>query len=474
MTSSDGRRGQAAAHRGRRMAEPAGRSRWSRSALAVGLALPLLTAGVLTQVTAEPAERADTPPERTAVTRTDLACPRGRPGAEGVSVVSADGVAGELGLRRLPDDAVPWQLPGNAAPVSRDLETAVVVAAEGEPAAGLAAGRTGEVAATGCGAPVPERWWTGLGARPQHDTVIELVNPDAGPAVADFDVLGSTRRLDVDALRGVRVPGHGTVVLDLGEVVPRRSDIAVRMTVSRGRVIASAWDQVDELGRGDSAGDWLAAQSAPAKRATLLGLAPGRGSRQLAVANFGADEARASLQVVTEESTFTPEGADEIVIPPGTVQQVALDDLLGAQVAGGAVGLALEATHPVSAALRSFVAGDLSHATAASPVDGRAVALPPAGGRSTLLLAGSPGRGVARVTSYDAEGGRLGAKRVEVIPQRATRLVLPEGAAYAEVRLERTTAVAGLLNVTPRGAVVLPLATLVEDALVPAVGPGLP
>lgn len=465
------KRRQVDAPRGRRMAAPTEPGRRIRPSLIAGLVLPLLTAGLLTQVTAKPAERPATPPERTPLTRADLGCPVGRTGAMGVSVVSAAGAAGEIGLRRIPDDSVGWQLPGGAEIVRREAEPALVVAGEDEPAAGLAAARVGEIAATDCGAPVPEQWWTGLGAQPRHNTVIELVNPDAGPAVADFDVLGSTGVLDVETLRGVRVPGHSTVALDLGEIVPRRTDLAVRMAVSRGRLVASAWDEVDELGRGDSAGDWMSAQAAPAERSTLLGLAPGRGARELMVANFGESEARVSLRIVTEESTFTPDGLDEIVVRPGAVEQVTLDELLGSQVAEGAVGLALEASGPVAATLRSFVGGDLSHAVVGTPVDGRAVALPPASGRTALLLADAAARGVAKVTSYDVKGKRLAAKPLEVVPQRATRLALPEGAAYVEVRLERTTAALTLLNTSRRGAVVLPMHTLLEDTLVPTVTP---
>jgi hypothetical protein len=47
------------------------------------------------------------------------------------------------------------------------------------------------------------------------------VNPDAGPAVADITLLGLT--FSTGRLRGILIPGHKTITVDLGTVVPRRT-----------------------------------------------------------------------------------------------------------------------------------------------------------------------------------------------------------------------------------------------------------
>ena len=85
------------------------------------------------------------------------------------------------------------------------------------------------------------------------------------------------------------------------------------------------------------------------------------------MANPGEDEARVKLRILTADSVFAPEGVEELRVPPGTVRTVTLTSALRAAVEDGALGIDVTGTVPVTAALRSVVDGDLSHAVPVTP-----------------------------------------------------------------------------------------------------------
>ncbi len=356
---------------------------------------------------------------------------------------------------------------------SAPVPEAAVVTGEDDLAPGLLAARLGDGSGTTCGGPLPETWFPGAGARPAHASVVELVNPDPGPAIADLTILAPSGPLDVPAVRGIRVPGRSSIPLDLARIIPRRTELAVQVVVSRGRLVSSVLDTVDTLGKGPSSSDWLTPQGAPVTSGVLLGLPTGVGTRRLTVANGGDDETRVQVRVVSPESTFQPEGLGEISIPPGSVQSVSLDAVLGPEVAAGATGLLIEATHPVSAGLRTVVDDDVTHTVVTPAISTEGAALLPTGAKR-LLLAGAERPGVATVVTRTAGGRELREARVEIGPDRSASVRLPAGAASVSVAMSRTEAVVSVLVTSPRGAVVVPLAEIVRSGLVPQVGPALP
>lgn len=344
---------------------------------------------------------------------------------------------------------------------------------EGAGAPGLLAGRFARpTAAADCGPPVPEQWYTGLGAAARHHSVLELVNPDPGPAVADVVVHGRSGVVDAPFLRGVAVPGQGSIRFDLAEVLPRRDELALQVTASRGRVFSSVVDRIESLGRGPDLADWLPAQQEAASEHLVLGLPAGSGSRTLVIANPGEDETRASVRLVSEESTFAPTGLDGPVrIPPGGVVRVNLGDLLSGPAAAGVLGVLVEAADEVTVGLRSLVGGDLSHALAGSPeVEGTTALLPP--GAKRLVLAGATSPGVVRVSSWTAAGDRLPEVRIEVGPDRGATTALAPRAAVVRLSPERT-AVHAVVLVRASGTATVRLRREVTAGLVPAVRPGL-
>lgn len=451
---------------GRRRAPEEGSRRPSPLAV-LALVIPLLTVGALALVQAPEVSTADRPPSDSRLTRTTLVCPAALPGTDRVAVGHTEAGARASVETRVGHERGVELRAGRGDTTSTDP---LVLVGEGEVAPGLLASRSGEGVATTCDDPAPDQWFTGVAAGAEHSSVLTLVNPDGGPAVADVTVLGPDGPIDAPGLRGVTVPGRESASFDLARVVPSRDELALRVQVSRGRLGAHVEDRVQEIGGARSA-DWLPAQDEARTTSYLLGLG-GRGDeRVLALANPGDDEARVAVEIVSEQSEFAPAGLEEVRVAPGAVEVVDLTDVLGSRAAEGATGLRVESSVPVTSTLRSVVDGDVAHAVPGTPVEGRTAAMVPPGAKR-LLLAGADARGVATVTTSDGQGKPLGERRVEVSPGRGSVVDLPAGAALVDVRLARTGAVVAV-EATDGGLTVLPLSELLLTGRVPDVIPAL-
>jgi hypothetical protein len=463
-------------NRGRRIALPPPervargiRARLNLTAV-LAVALPLFTIGALSLV--RPADPVDTrqAPQETALALSVLTCPSSITSTPEVSVASATGLDGAVEVAPVGDDspaglAIEADRPATSSPGRR----AVVVRATDDLAPALLASRNDEgPASASCVTPRPEQWFTGLGAGARHSSVLELVNPDTGPAVADISLIGSRGPVDAPALRGITVPGGSSLRVDLARETPLRGELSAQVVVSRGRLGVFAADAYDQLGRGEAGVDWVAAQE-PGTDLLLLGLPAGGGSRDLMLANDGDDEVRVVVRVVTKDSAFRPEGLQDVRVPPQSVSRVPLSAILGKAVTDGAVGIQVQATHPVTATLRSFVRGDVSHSvpltTFAEPTQ---LVLPE--GRARVLL-GSSLVGAAEVVSTRADG-REKARSVDLAPGRTVVVRLPPGTVLVEVT--PSVAVRSAVVVVRKGAAVVGLRELVRTDLVPALRPALP
>jgi hypothetical protein len=436
--------------------------------------LPLLTVAALLLVRPETPGRAIDPPERADLTRSTIVCPGG---ATRTSLSTMSETSGQVSVRvgegtDDTDDTDETRVdltPRATATVQG--EGPVVVTGEGALAPGLVGGVVASpLAAAACREPVSDQWFTGVGAGARHSSVLELVNPDAGPAVVDATLVGQNGIVDAPALRGVAVPARGVVRIDLATTIPRRDELSLRVTTSRGRVSATVRDHYDQLGAGAEARDWLPAQPAPDTTNVLLGLVPGAGQRNLVLTNPGPDETRAAVQVVTGESVFTPRGVEDIIVTPESVRRVSLSALLPKDALRDAIGLVVTSPAPLTSTVRSFVDGDLSHAVPGVPVTSSTVLTPT--GRKQVVLAGAEAAGTVTVVATDESGRRLRRQRVDVTAGRGFSVSVPPEAALVEVTA-RGTSVVGSVIVTGDGAAVLPLTELVRDSLVAQVRPGL-
>ena len=440
----------------------------------LALVLPLLTVGALWLVQPEPTETPTRPADAVPVEQADLVCPPAIGPDPGLAIAPAgkldggsaavDGGNGEPEDVDLSSDAV-TTLPGR--------DDATFVRARGAVSAQLLAARfqPDGLAASECVLPRPEYRFTGVGADADHASVLQLANPDSGPAVADVTVLGRTGPLDVPELRGLTVQGGRTVEVDLTRAVPTREELALDVDVSRGRLGVTLADSTPPLGTRELTRDWLPPAGEPATEQTLLGLVEGEGRDWLSLANPGDDEVRAEIRIVTADASFVPEGLDEVSVAPGSVESVQLTQQLRSQVGEGALGIEVRSTGAVSAGLASVVDGDRVLAPVVTRVEAPITSLVPPG-ESTRVLAGAEGAGVATVAAYD-DGKQLLEKQVELTEGSGGEVELPEGASLVRVTPRRTAVAAARVS-TGDGATVLPLQELVRTSLVPDVRPGLP
>lgn len=451
--------------RGRRVAAVA-RSRPDVTVL-LAVVLPLVTVGALVLVRAQSQEIAAAPPERTALTMSTIVCPGGAQAA--LSTMSE--TPGEVAVRAADADEAEGVALTPGAVTELPGEGPVAATGEGNLAPGLLGGVfASPLAAAACHEPASDQWFTGLGAGARHSSVLELVNPDAGPAVVDAVLVGADGPVDAPELRGVAVPARGVVRIALATTIPRRDELALRVTTSRGRVSATVRDRYDQLGAGAAAADWLPAQLAPATSNLMLGLVPGDGLRNLVLSNPGTDETRASVKVVTKQSVFTPKGAEDIIVPPGAVTRDNLSELFPADALKGAVGLLVTSSAPLTSTVRSFVEGDLSHTTSGVPVTS-AAALAPTGDKR-VTLAGATGAGTVTIIARNQSGGRVTRQRIDVAADRGFTVSVPPEATLVELESQGTSII-GSVVISGDGATVIPLTQLVRDNLVAQVRPGL-
>lgn len=433
----------------------------------LAVVIPLLTVAALALVRPAEVPATTRAPASAPLDRSTAVCPARLPGADDVRLGSTSLGSGELALRVGREDDTEDLVDGVG---SRTERGSVVVAGSGDLAPGLVATRSGAGSAVGCDHPAPERWFTGVGASAQHASTLTLVNPDKGPAVADVTVWDGSGLVDVPALRGIRVPGARSVSFDLSEVAPSRDALAVRVQVSRGRLGSGVVDVVDPLGRDRPVREWLPAQDAPATTSYVAGVGTGAADRTLTLANPGDDEVRVELRLVSGESEFAPSGFEEVTLAPASVTEVDLGGVLRGRTAVGVQALRLDATGPVTAALRVRTPRDLA-LSVAGPVVGTetGVALP--AGSKRLLVVGATAPGVVVLRAWDEDGTAVvRERRVEVDPATAARLRLPDEAVLAQVELERTSAVVSLES-DDGGLSFLPLAQLVTTSEVPDVRP---
>ena len=451
---------------GRRRAAETTRGRPS-AVTVLAVVIPLLTVAALALV--RPAEQAPTvhAPSEAPLDRVTAVCPARLPGADEVRIGSTAQVSGDVTLRVGRGDDTQALSEGVASLTERRY---VVVHASGELAPGLVGSRSGGGSATGCDQPAPERWFTGAGASSEHTSTLTLINPDRGPAVADVSVWDGSGLVDLPALRGVRVPGGRSTSFDLSEVAPNRDALALRVSVSRGRLAPSVVDVVDPVGRDRPVREWLPAQAAPASTSYVAGVGTTAADRVLTLANPGDSEVRVRLELVSEESEFAPSGLEEVSLDPASVREVDLSRVLRGRNLAGVQALRVEATGPVTATLRTRTPADLALTPAGSTVEGAAAVALPAGDKR-IVVTGATAPGVVTLRAWD-EGGDVVVRerRVEIDPATAARIRVPDEAALAQVQVERTGAVVSV-EVSDRGLSVLPLSQLVTTSEVADVRP---
>lgn len=433
---------------------------------AVAAALPVLTvvAALLTDVSVETS--VDRTPAEVALTRSTLVCPTGNDGAV---LLASD--AGEPGSVTVDEDSA------ELAPdtVTR-LDDGTTVTGTRALARGLVVQRTSTpgLRAVDCPATSSDQWFTGVGAGAEHTSVLELHNPDSGPATATITVLGQSGPVGAGGtLRGISVAGGATARIDLGSAIPKREELALHVTTDRGRLAATVIDGFEPVGRGEPTKEYLPGQGQPATTNLLLGVPDGVDEPQVVVANTSDSASRVALRLVTEESTFAPTDLEEVVVDPESVRRFSLSRLLDSQVADGVVGLEVVSSQPVTASFRGRVGGDLVTIVPQAAVTATTL-VPVAAKGARLVLGGATALGTVQVVAYDDEARELDSRTVEVGPEVAADVQVPGRAVLLRLVPSGTSIRGTLLLRSSAGAAAVAVRELARQGLVPDVRPGLP
>ena len=453
---------------GRRRRVAGGGARRVNPVVLLSFAIPLLTVGALATVHPGPTEDPHHTPGVAPLTRTVVACPAALPGAGRVDVGFADDTtAGSLRVEG--GEAVGLES-GHVIRAQRPAVT--VLHGEGASAVGLLAARvTPSGAGVDCLPPGADTWFTGVGAGPEHSSVLELVNPDQGPAVADVTVLTAGGLREVSRVRGLAVESLGRARVDLARVMPEAQDVTLRVQVTRGRLVPTVVDRWQVIGESDVARAWLPGQGAPERRSVLLGVRRGAGDRTLVLANGGEDETLVRIRAVTADSEFEPQGLDPVALPGGTTVTVDLSSFLSSDNAEGVLGLTVGADAPVSATLRTRNGTRMSYAVPSPLVETPAAALVPQG-QNRLVLAGADKVTDVVLRQRAGDGTWLKDRTVTLRPGQAADVAVAPRARWVEVVPDGVGVRAAVVQPGAAGTVRV-VRELVTSRLVPHVRPAL-
>jgi hypothetical protein len=447
----------------------------------LALVIPLVTLGALALVRQPPVHETTHRPALTQLTSTTVVCPAADSVSPSGGVATASGASGDLTITSGDGSstAVPVS-PGTVTPLSGS--DPAVVQGDDELAPGLLGIRYGTSPLTtqACSVPSSSQWFAGVGAGPQHDSVIELVNPDAGPADVDITLYG-TRSFTKRKLHGITIPAHRTVRLDLGKIAPKRVLLSAQVAVTRGRLAVHVLDSRTDLVTHKVVHEWVPAQAAPALELRLLGLPTGPGKRTLQLANPGDDVARAEVKIITGDTTFAPAALTTVTVQPGSTTTVPMTKVLARALDDGAVGVQVTADGPLVASVLTLGPTDAALTVPNTDIrSGTATLLPvvpakapaKAGGPVTATAyVSADAAGVVTVKAYDATGQPLPDQRVGMQQGHTATIELPKGAAYVLVVPERTVIRASVV-VQGDGASVVPMQELLTQGLVPHIEHG--
>ena len=460
---------------GRRSAESGTGGRRFGPLVVAGLVAMLVTAGALA-LQAPAAEQIEPPPEspaRTPLTVADLACPSSDSSSVTIGSDSQEEGEGSVGVTTGTSDPEPVELSAGEATRPKVSRDPVVVRGEGSLAPGLFAARYAGAAraAAECPAPSGSTWFVGVGSSGVHDSRLQLTNPDSGPAVADLSLWSTEGPMEEVRSRGLTVAGGDTTSIDLSDLAPHPKELAMQVTVSRGRVAATVLDSYSIPGEKPTE-DWLTASGEPATKLAVPGLTKNAEERTLVLANPGDTGGRVELRVTGRQSTFAPAGLEPIEVPAGQVVVTDLTDQLAGALKGEDAALELTSTVPVTGMLRNVVDADLVPLPAVPTTTGRTATPAPAKGDRTLVLTtGAEKGGAFEVTFVGAT--KDGDWRGRLKPGTTTVVDVPDGT-VAVLADGPAPYVGGVRASSGDGASFLPLRTLTYDRILPKVSPALP
>ncbi|CAA9401391.1 MAG: hypothetical protein AVDCRST_MAG75-2172 [uncultured Propionibacteriaceae bacterium] len=199
-----------------------------------------------------------------------------------------------------------------------------------------------------CQPPRSGSWLVGVGAGRSYRSELVLTNPDDAQAEVNLRYYGRNGLVVVPGSPGVVVAARSSTVVALEPLVAVEGPLTVAVRAEHGRVVAVA-RSLATSGQRPTGADWHLPSSAPSLRTVIPGIPEGDGTRELFVVNPGTTRAQVGVEVLGEQGSFAPAGAETIEVPPESTAAVQLADGL----AGAAGAVRLTSDVPVTGSMVS-------------------------------------------------------------------------------------------------------------------------
>jgi hypothetical protein len=374
---------------------------------------------------------------RTVVNRTALGCPVTGPGGKVQSVVDAVSPALPKDTPVATGDGTPLAiapLPATSDPVGAVLVRGRIAStaknSKPEPLSiqgigPLAAGTVGTstttsaegvnagMASVPCQLPGSDFWFVGASGATGRRDVLVLTNLDSINAEVNVSVYSANGALDLPSARGIVVPARGASEVYLNVLAPRTRDIALHIVSTGGRVSPSLRDNVVN-GSTPGGVDWINPSAPPANSLVVPGVAPGKGTRILTLANPSDLQATATLTVNGPNGPFKPANLSTMQIPAGTVKSIRLDTVL----LGDAAAVTISSDQPLTASTRNIDASgkDFSVIGSAEALTGPAYLVLPAHTQPAQLQLTAPSKTASvKFELLDVNGKSISARALDVV-----------------------------------------------------------
>lgn len=212
-----------------------------------------------------------------------------------------------------------------------------------------------------CVAEPSERWIVpGVATAGGAQASLYLANPFDSDATVVVTMTTPDGVLAPRRLENVVVPRRSVRVIALNAHAPERADLGVVVETRAGRVIAEAVQSFNAAIGGVEGLSLAAAAPEPAETWTVPWFADAEQRESwLWLTNPGERAAAVEVVVHTDDGGTVPEGLEELIVEPGTVQRLDLRDLLPEGADEGAVTVRSDNGEPIVVSVATqFLAED--------------------------------------------------------------------------------------------------------------------
>ncbi len=299
-----------------------------------------------------------------------------------------------------------------------------------------------------CAQPRANWWVIGAGGSQTHPSRMIIDNPRSGTAIVDISALSSSGPVAAPGLRGIAIDPGRRLVVDLAQMIPSASDLAVRVNATRGLVTVTTVEEWSHTVIGKPKAEWVPGQPAAARELVITGLPPQTNRASLIVANPSDSEVIVKVLAIGSSGTFAPKGAASLSVPAASVG--ALD--VSSAFDGKPIAFKLLSESPVSATVRSVVQGDQTYGQVATGFVGSSQIGLPLRAQSKVLVSSVGRSGRLEIQAFDQAHQPLGEPISRTVDAGTSSAIdLPAGTVEVMVSSDSTSLVSGLIVLHGKG-----------------------